>query len=313
MPVRENLTVLVSGALGMIGKACVNALQARGYQVAATDIGEPPQTSACTYARIDLRDRSRMLDLIADLKPDAIIHAGGYSGPMQSADDPAALIDVNLGGLCSLLEGARRTGTPRFIWFSSILAYGTRPHYRALHAHDRLDPDTVYGATKAAGETLLSTYAQRYGLTAYALRPTGVYGPGRTTTCLIQTLLRHGLSGEPLILNPAPELKRQFIHVDDVVAAALAALYAPARQPFLACNVADGLSWTTEDVVEIAQRLLPGLTVRYDPQAAPTGGFKMGPLLTQNTCQHLNWQTRIDLPEGMAQYLGYLQTQERTS
>ncbi|MYN13887.1 SDR family oxidoreductase [Pusillimonas sp. TS35] len=306
-------TVFITGAQGMIGRACADALHGRGCRVVATDINPTSEPLPYAFERVDVRDRNALSSLMDHYRPDGVIHAGGYSGPMQSVDDPLALVDVNVGGLANLVDCARRMNVTRFVWFSSILAYGDQSDCAMVPPSQRLRPNTLYGATKAAGECLLDTYAALYGISAIALRPTGVYGPGRTTRCLVRTLLTHGLAGTALTLNPAPVFTRQFVHVDDVVTAAVAALGLPLRPGLRSYNVADGHGWTTQEVVAYAQRLLPSLRVEYDDRVEPIGGFRMGVLDVRSTRKDLDWAPRIGLDAGMASYLEYLRQKECTA
>jgi len=308
-------SVLVTGAQGMIGCACAITLQRLGWRVFTTDarIRTRPSPALHAFESVDLRDRDRLTELLARCRPDAVVHAGGFSGPMQSLDDPLALMDVNVIGLANLLDASRRAGSKRFVWFSSILAYGAQPDRRDVAPNRRLQPDTLYGATKAAGECLLATYAAQHDLSAIVLRPAGVYGPGRTTRCLIRTLLEHGMAGRPLILHPAPGFIRQFVYVDDVVQAVCAALHAPRTDKTKVYNIADGHARTTQDVVATAQALLPALCVQYDDTVEPMGGFRMGVLDIHATQKGLGWRPTTPLDAGMARYLEVLRQGEETA
>ena len=124
-----------------------------------------------------------------------VVHAGSISGPMLMRDAPARLCAINLGGLTGLLEAARIHRLERVVWFSSILAYGERSDLSPVGENAPLDPTTVYGATKAAGEALIGAFNAEHGVDAVALRVASCYGPGRTTSCMIRTLVEDGLAG----------------------------------------------------------------------------------------------------------------------
>src|SRR6185437_5633396 len=153
-----------------------------------------------------------------------VVHAGGISGPMLLGNNPSRVCDINLSGLSSLLEAARLHQLGRIVWLSSIMAYGERPDLASVNEDVPLRPSTVYGATKAAGEALIQAYHAEHGVDAVALRVASCYGPGRTTSCLIRTLIVDGLAGRRSRIHPSTGRTRQHIFVGDVVSAVRAAL-----------------------------------------------------------------------------------------
>ena len=113
---------------------------------------------------------------------------------MLLQDAPARLCDINIGGLLGLLEAARIHQLERIVWFSSILAYGDRADLSPVTEDTLLRPNTIYGATKAGGEALIEAFHAEHGVDAVSLRVASCYGPGRTTACLMRTLVEDGLT-----------------------------------------------------------------------------------------------------------------------
>ena len=87
-------------------------------------IGLDPRPSPATQVIDDLSDRARLRDLIAREKITHIIHAGGVSGPMVMADDPAGVIAINVTGSMNLLNEAMAGGVTTFVYCSSVAAIG---------------------------------------------------------------------------------------------------------------------------------------------------------------------------------------------
>ena len=115
-----------------------------------------------------------------------------------------------------------------------------------------LCPATFYGASKAAAEALLDVWSRRSGVPATALRFTQVYGPGDTSAKAIPNFIDACLRGERPPVRGSGEEVRDYVYVDDAVAAILAALDRRATGPF---NVASGSGVSMRDVLAAIQRL----------------------------------------------------------
>src|SRR5882724_4434269 len=111
-------TVLVTGSSGFVGRHVMNRLVASGRRA----IGLDPQFSKTTQVIDDLSDRTTLRDLIAREKITHIIHAGGVSGPMVMADDPAGILAINVTGSMNLLNEAMTGGVTTFVYCSSVAA-----------------------------------------------------------------------------------------------------------------------------------------------------------------------------------------------
>lgn len=113
-------TTLVTGASGFLGQAIMPRLAASGSRA----IGLDPRPAPTTQVVDDLTDKERLRTLILGEKITHIIHAGGVSGPMVMADEPARIIDINVAGSLNLLQAAIETGVQTFIYCSSVSALG---------------------------------------------------------------------------------------------------------------------------------------------------------------------------------------------
>jgi UDP-glucuronate 4-epimerase len=172
-----------------------------------------------------------------------------------------------------------------------------------------LNATDIYGASKIAAETILRAYRHDRGLPAIVLRPSSVYGPGRTTACFIRDMIDDARRGVPLALAPEGACRRQFVHVDDVVAAILGALSAP-RLGHFAFNVS-GATWLSErEVVAQAPPVLPGLQISPVAAAARCLDGKMGPLDTARARAAFGFSPSIPLAEGIAAYAAALRQGE---
>lgn len=302
--IASNRSILVTGTSGMVGYAVATRLNELGFDVVGLDINQPTQALSFPFRLGSITDEALLDSLCSEHNINSVIHAGGYSGPMLSQDSPRTLFDVNIGGLINVLEAARKFSFNCVVNYSSILAYGIKADFTEIIESTDLTPDTLYGATKVAGEALLSAYASTYGINSVSLRPTGIYGPGRRTPCLIRTLIDHARSKTPVTINNSPEFRRQFIHIDDVVAASIKALFqSNSTAQSLSLNISDGKTNSVEHIVSIVQDFFPDLNVTYSYDTPLIGGFKIGPLSNEQADKILDWQPKIQLTDGIASYI----------
>lgn len=158
-------TLLVTGAAGGIGTRMRPLLANIATSVVLSDVTELTDLAPHeTFAACDLTDESAVADLVA--RTDAIIHLGGVS-----VEKPFHMIlQANIVGLYNLFEGARKGGRPRIVFASSNHAIG---YYRRDQRIDNTvlpRPDSLYGVSKAFGETLASFYFDKFGQECLSVR-----------------------------------------------------------------------------------------------------------------------------------------------
>lgn len=250
---------LVTGAGGLVGRGVAAHLRDRGDRV----IGIDRTASGEGDERIidcDLRDTHRLHQLASGPDLDTIIHCGAHSGPMVARDNPYDLVAVNVLGTANVVEVARIRRLRRFVNCSSVSVYGSTIAGPVLEDVP-LHPSTVYGATKLAAEHLVTAYAREHRLDAVSLRLSWVYGPNRTTSCLLRRMLVDAIEGRPTDVEWGADFPRQYIHVDDAAAALVSAVDAPSVGQ-RAYNVTGGSYQTLSETADVVRRVLPQAEIR---------------------------------------------------
>jgi nucleoside-diphosphate-sugar epimerase len=236
-PVSGGMTVLVTGSSGFVGRAIM---------VRRPDaIGLDPVPSPSTRIVDDLSDRARLRDLIARERITHIIHAGGVSGPMVMADDPAGVMAINVTGSMNLLFEAIAGGVTTFVYCSSVAAIGNFHESEPIGEDYPMRPTSSYGCSKAAMDFVLRGLWKKVALDICSLRLTAVYGPGRQTEFYIDTVVRAALVGKPARVDPLTDWP--YIYVDDAADAAIAACFSQTRRQ-LAYFVAHPERVTLDDI-----------------------------------------------------------------
>ena len=233
------MTILVTGAAGFIGAYACRALQARGEPVVGLDSYNAyydPQLKRDRVAALcpdvdiralDLVDRDGLSALFEEIRPQRVIHLAAQAGVRYSLENPYAYVDSNLVGFVNLLELCRHRGVAHFVYASSSSVYGdsATPPFSEDQRIDR--PRSLYAATKAANELMAHTYAHLYGLHATGLRFFTVYGPWGRPDMAPLLFSRAVLAGRPIRVFNHGAMRRDFTHVDDIVAGVLGALDHP--------------------------------------------------------------------------------------
>jgi UDP-glucose 4-epimerase len=211
--------VVVTGGAGFIGSAMTAALRARGDDVVVIDRRAPAPSDLCTEGVIEAAVTSDV---------DAVIHLAASTSVLGTLADPLGTFRVNVDTTSRLAEQCRRSGVTRLVFASTNAVVGAGVADGGLiDQRTTLIPLTPYGATKAAAENLLSAYRYAYGLETTVLRLTNVYGPGMLTAgkdTVIARMLRAARSGETFDVYGTGESVRDYIYIDDVVDAFLAAV-----------------------------------------------------------------------------------------
>jgi nucleoside-diphosphate-sugar epimerase len=301
--------ILVTGAAGLIGGRLVRWLVAEGADVIATDRRAAEAPPGARWVMVDLMDAPALTTLMRDARVSAVVHAGAISGPMVAADDPHRVMSVNVVGALNIAEASLRTGVERLVALSSAGVYGVQATLDPVSEDAPLNATDVYGASKIAAETVLRAYRHDHGLRVIALRPSSVYGPGRITACFIRDMIDHARRGDPLPLAPEGACRRQFVHVDDVVAAILGALNA-ARFDHFAFNVSGGTWLSEQEIAALATPVLPGLGFASIPAPARCLDGEMGPLDTGRAQSAFGFSPAISLADGIAAYADALRQRE---
>ncbi|MET0747443.1 MAG: NAD(P)-dependent oxidoreductase [Rhizobium sp.] len=299
------LPIMVTGASGFIGNHVARLIQASGRRVIGTDIARPANHGEqdFSFVQADVRDFPRHTAIVA-AGCAGIIHCGGISGPMLGVDNPADVIDINVRGTVQLLELARIYGLRRFVGCSSVSAYGSQPGLESIDEQTPLGASTVYGSSKAAGDLLTQTYASQFNLSATTLRIGWVYGPGRRTDAILRPMIRSGYGAPPYQLANGADQMLQFVHVDDVAAAMIAAFEAPVL-PRAAYNINGAEPLSLAAIAAIVRQSVPDAKIGLGPGPLPDTD-RQGPMVLDAAADDFGWRPAVAFHEGVSRYADWL-------
>jgi nucleoside-diphosphate-sugar epimerase len=267
--------ILIIGANGQIGSELVEALSARhgAEKVIAADIGGDSLHDAERYERLDVLDRERVAELVDRNDVTQVVQLAALLS-VTGEQEPMKAWTLNMNGLLNILELARergRAGKPlKVFWPSSIAAFG--PHTPAEDTPQLavMDPTTIYGISKQAGERLCEYYALRFGVDVRSIRYPGIISykspPGGGTTDYAIAMLDAAARGRPYTCYLGPETTLPMMYMPDAVRATMTLMEAPSVQIRVrsSYNVA-GLSFTPQALARAIRRRIPQFEARYHP------------------------------------------------
>jgi UDP-glucuronate 4-epimerase len=303
-------TILVTGAAGLIGNAVCRQLEQRGDWVIGVDrIGRTDEGRKLTVC--DVSDVHGLHGLATKHSIDAIIHCGALSGPMVARDNPFAMVSVNIVGTANLLEVARVHGVPRFVNCSSTSVYGDVPTSEPVKEDVALKPQSVYGASKVAGEQLVATYASQFGVDGVSLRLSWVYGPRRSTECVVRTMIENAMHNHPTMLPYGGGFHRQYIFVDDAARALIAACDR-SNLPRSTYSVTGGTNLSFEQISAAVMEVYPRARITLAPGPDPDDGVQP-PFDVSAIRNDVGFEPSVGFAQGVRLYAEWLERQARRS
>jgi nucleoside-diphosphate-sugar epimerase len=276
----NGLRVLVTGSSGLVGSRLVAQLRGQGVTVIEAD----------ARTGMDITDWSTMQSLPA---LDAIVHLAAMTYVPDSYDRPRQFYVTNVLGTLSALELCRLRKA-RMI-FASSYVYG-RPRYLPIDEGHPVESFNPYAETKIQGERLCYAYHRDFRVRATVLRPFNIYGPGQDQRFLLPSIIRQARTGAILLKDPRP--RRDFVFVDDVVEAYLAAIGYEGKE-YDTFNVGAGVSFSVAEVVDHVCRQMA-----LKPTVAYTGERRESEVEetradTTRASQCLGWRPRVEFADGI--------------
>jgi UDP-glucose 4-epimerase len=300
------MRILVTGGAGFLGSALSNALVERGHEVLVVDdlsAGDPDALDERVLLhRTSVLNRPKLWTLLHGV--DCVYHLAARVLVAESVLYPREYNQVNVGGTVTLLEAMRDVKIPHLILASSGAIYGEQA---AQPVSEDLPPNprSPYAVSKLSAEHYVHTIGALWDISTTALRIFNTYGPGQAIppshAPVVPRFLQQATGGGSLVIFGDGQQTRDFVYVDDVVRALIAAGEAEdvnRKTINVGSGVETSISTLAEKVLKITQS--KSNTIHSAKGGAGVSRLRADLTLAQ---KHLDYVPQIPLEEGLRKTL----------
>jgi UDP-glucose 4-epimerase len=309
------MKILVTGGAGFIGSHIVDRFVQEGYEVAVVDnlsTGKRRHVNrAAKFYRTDIR--SWWLERVFRReRPVIVCHHAAQMDVRRSVRDPVFDAETNILGTLNVLRHAIKYGVRKVLFASSGGAVYGEPEKLPVSEDHPVRPASPYGISKAVGDEYLRYFRDADGLEFVSLRYANVYGPRQDPygeAGVVGIFTQKMLLGEQPIINGNGRQTRDFVYVDDVVEANVAAANKAARGIY---NVGTGKETSVNELFSLLAGLInPAIREVHGP--AKKGEQQRIALDASKFHRELDWEPKVSLKDGLARTVEYYRQMERTT
>jgi nucleoside-diphosphate-sugar epimerase len=307
--------ILVTGACGQIGTELVPALRAKygTENVIASDryLVTADLIKDGLYVKVDVMNPVMLERVVSHSGITQIYHlaavlsASGEKNPRQSWD-------LNMQSLLNVLEAARKKKNCRVFWPSSIAVFGKSSPKAACPQQTIMEPATVYGISKLAGEQWCKYYFEQYGLDVRSLRYPGLIShagkPGGGTTDYAVDIFYKALEEQDYTCFLKPDTCLPMLYMPDAVRATLELMDTPVTQLSVRTSYnLRGMSFSPRQIADEIRKHIPEFSIRYAPDFRQTIADSWPASIDDSQSQKdWAWQHNYELQETVADMLAKL-------
>ena len=311
------MATLITG-LGLVGTSYAQLALKRGEKIVFYDVAPRKDFLArklgsadVKVVQRDIRDLPALIETIQTNKIDKVIHTAGLIGG-KVAQPIYTGMQINVMGTINIAEAVRLTGVKRLVHISTFGVYDRRKGEPGpIDESFTRGPGEPYGNSKVAKELMVEAYQRLYGFELIVLRLANVYGVGHFAGGsgggeLLQNILLTGIKGG--VINVRQEQARDFeyVYYKDLRRALDKAATVNFSSP-VTLNVGTGVVVKFDELVEIAQKLLPNLQVEMIPGQAPRSAKQ--PMVITKAKNVLGWMPEFGMEAGFKDYIEELKKQ----
>src|ERR1700760_795985 len=306
---------LVTGVAGFIGSWIAQRLVCQGHQVRGLDNMSSGKSAnllaiagAIEFRQVDIRNPEDVDGACKNV--DGIFHQAAVASVQDSIDRPFETNDINYGGTLNVIRGAKAHGVRRIVFASSSAIYGSK---RAAKCDEGMNAEPVspYGVQKLSCEHALRVAQVLDKIETVSLRYFNVFGPRQSASSpysgVIAKFAQYVSSSkceQPVVYGDG-EQSRDFVYIEDVVAANLLAMSAPGeRVTGKAFNIGSGQSLTINALIDHL-RVITGEPLHLRHVPARSGEIRASSADISAACDALEYYPRWKFRDGLARTVNW--------
>lgn len=246
----------------------------------------------------DARDYSALTRILANFKPDAVIHLAAVAHANRANKDPFTTFDHSLRTLENSLDFARQMDA-HFIFLSSSMVYGNFMG-DSVGEDTPCDPLGIYAALKFAAEKIIIAYNQVFNLPYTIIRPSALYGERCVSRRVGQAFIENALRGIDLTVNGDGTDRLDFTYIGDFVQGVVRVLNSPAsrNQTF---NITYGEGRQINELAELVRQHFPSISIQHNPRDALMP--ERGTLRVDKARELLGYKPAFPIERGFGRYI----------
>jgi nucleoside-diphosphate-sugar epimerase len=293
--------ILIVGSQGQIGLELTQELRAiyGNDNVIASDVKAPEQSNG-PFEALDIMDKNKLDEVFKKHNVTQVyLLAALLSATAEK--NPRFAWDLNMEGLFNVLNAAKDGVIKKVYWPSSIAVFGPTTPKKNTPQYTVMEPNTIYGISKQAGERYCEYYHQKYGVDVRSIRYPGLIGhksaPGGGTTDYAVHIYHEALKNKMYECFLSADTELPMMYMPDALKATLNLMEAPAEQIKIrsSYNVA-GMSFNPEEIAAEIRKHIPEFTISYNPdfRQAIANSWPQSIDDTQAR-EHWGWKPQYDL------------------
>jgi UDP-glucose 4-epimerase len=294
------MSVVVTGGAGFIGSHLVDALISSSVEVHVIDnltSGRRERIpDRAIFHHEDITSRQARF-IIADIRPDVVFHLAAQADVLRSVSDAKFDATVNIEGTINLLQGCCDGDVKKFILSSTSAVYGDLAK-QVTNESDPTLPISGYGLSKLTAESYVRLFHRMYGISYTILRYANVYGPRQTVKGeggVVAQFLSRIFKDEPIRIHGDGEQTRDFIYVQDVVAANLAAVQSGDQETL---HISTASETSVNRLAEVLQGI-HGEPIQMEQISGRSGDIRHSRLNNRKALGSLGWRPQYELLIGL--------------
>lgn len=266
-------TILITGAGGQLGSELTAALASvyGAENIVATDINEAAaeKFEYCTFEILNVMDKERLASLIVTYRVTEIYHLAAILSA-AGEKNPLFTWQLNMDSLLNVLELGKSGMISKIYWPSSIAVFGKNTPIDNTPQHCIMDPTTVYGISKLAGERWCAYYNEKYGVDVRSIRYPGLIGyksaAGGGTTDYAVDIYRAAVNKQDFECFLSEDMSLPMMYMPDAIKATIQLMQAPSEDISIrsSYNVA-AISFTPAELYQVITKRYPEFKISYLP------------------------------------------------
>lgn len=263
--------ILIIGAGGQIGIELAQELSLLygSSNVIAADLKPIPALAVNPFEKLDVLDKDALLNIV---KKHSISHVYLLAALLSATGEqnPMFAWKLNMEGLFNVLDLAKEKHIAKVYWPSSIAVFGPTTPSINTPQYTIMEPSTVYGISKQAGERWCEWYFHKFGVDVRSLRYPGLIGwksaPGGGTTDYAVHIFHQALKNKTYECFLSAQTALPMMHMEDAIRATIEIMHVPSEQIKIrgSYNLA-GISFTPEQIASEIKKHIPEFTISYNP------------------------------------------------